>query len=83
MESEFLWWRVVFEVQKPLECKCTHHGSVLVLFVSMFTSLRLRARRAVGVARQFVQPHFSRTESKLVKSNLLDTKQGGYSQHAD
>ena len=39
--------------------------------------LRLRDPRAVGVARQFVQPHFSRTESKLAKSNLLDTKQGG------
>ena len=39
--------------------------------------LRLRDRRAVGVARQFLQPRFSRTESKLAKSNLLDTKQGG------
>ena len=40
-------------------------------------SLRLRDRRAVGVARQFLQPRLSRTESKLAKSNLLDTKQGG------
>ena len=38
--------------------------------------LRLRDPRAVGVARQFVQAHFSRTESMLVKSNFLDTKQG-------
>ena len=41
--------------------------------------LRLRHPRAVGVARQFVRPHFSPTKIKLVKSNLLDTKQGGYS----
>ena len=34
-------------------------------------------RRAVGVARQFLQPRLSRTVSKLAKSNLLDTKQGG------
>ena len=47
----------------------------IIMIVRM--PLRLRARRAVGVARQFVQPHFSRTESKLVKSNSLDTKQGG------
>ena len=34
----------------------------------------------VGVARQlFVQPHFSPTKMKLMKSNLLDAKQGGYS----
>ena len=39
--------------------------------------LRLQAPCAVGVARQFVQPHFSPTKIKLVKSNLLDTKQGG------
>ena len=37
-------------------------------------ALRLRDRRAVGVARQFVQPRFSSTESKLAKSNLVDTK---------
>ena len=38
--------------------------------------LRLRDPRAVGVARQFVQAHFSPTKMKLVKSNLLDAKQG-------
>ena len=30
-----------------------------------------------GCGQTIVQPHFSHTESKLVKSNLLDTKQGG------
>ena len=40
------------------------------------TRLRLRDPRAVGVARQFVQTHFSPTKMKLVKTNLLDAKQG-------
>ena len=43
----------------------------------LLNPLRLRARRTVGVARQFVQPHFSCTESKLVKSNLLNTRWEG------
>ena len=51
--------------------------SEMAVHVPMFATLRLRDRRAVGMARQFLQPRLSRTESKLAKSNLLDTKQGG------
>ena len=41
-----------------------------------------RACRAVGVARQFVQPSFSRTESKLVNQTYSTQSREG-SQHAD
>ena len=49
------------------------------IYISIHAAVQLRLRdpRAVGVARQFVQAHFSPTKMKLVKSNSLDTKQGG------
>ena len=63
----------------PTSIGMTVHQEVHIMCATSLRHLRLRDRRAVGVARQFLQPCLSRTESKLAKSNLLDTnlKQGG------
>ena len=68
-------------VRNLVRCKThsilTSHAIIVLILLTFHAAIRLLARRTVGVARQFVQPHFSRTESKPVESNLLDTKQGG------
>ena len=72
----------LLKIKDTGQCINTHACALPIfkyVIPAISRQLRLQACRMVGVARQFVQVHFSHTESKLTYST--QSRQG--SQHAD